>query len=67
MSDILTNVSSALQKASDRELRRIAEGSGVSYPTLNKIRYGYTKNPGVLTVQAIADFTFGLLRRLMPE
>ena len=34
----------------------IAEHSGVPYHTVTKISQGVTPNPGVLTVQRLADF-----------
>ena len=37
-------------------LREIAAESGVPYSTISKINQGITPNPGVNTVQALADF-----------
>ena len=36
--------------------KEIAQRTGVKYTTLSKIAQRQTKNPGVLTVQAIADY-----------
>ena len=36
--------------------KEIAQRTGVKYTTLSKIAQRVTKNPGVLTVQAIADY-----------
>ena len=34
----------------------IAKATGVPYSTISKISQGYTPNPGVLTVQALANY-----------
>lgn len=45
-----------LEKLSPKQVRSIAEQSGVSLGTLLKIRNGQIKNPGIETVRAIYPF-----------
>ena len=56
--ETLTETLAAIKAANEAELRRLAAGSGVPFTTLRKVRYGETLNPGVLTVQAVADFLY---------
>ena len=47
----LAMVRARLGAMTQAELRRLADDSGVPYPTLVKIRQGTTKNPGLETVR----------------
>lgn len=47
----LTMIVSRLEKLTDSQTRRLANDSGVPFGTLNKIRCGHTKNPGIETVR----------------
>lgn len=42
--------------SSKGQLKRVAEGSGVPYRTLQKIALRYTRNPRVQHVQALYDY-----------
>lgn len=47
----LSQIVSRLKRLTQAETKQLAEDSGVPYATLNKIRFGITKNPGVETVR----------------
>lgn len=47
----ITLISARLKRLSEAQIRRLAEESGVSFGTLNKIKHGYTTNPGIETVR----------------
>lgn len=47
----LTLVSARLKRLSEAQLKQLAEESGVPFGTLNKIKHGYTVNPGIETVR----------------
>ena len=46
-----SEIGASLQRLSHAQLRQLAAGSGVPYPTLCKIRQGFTPNPGIETVR----------------
>jgi transcriptional regulator with XRE-family HTH domain len=48
----LTMIVSRLEKLSQKEVRRLADDSGVPFGTLMNIRQGSTRNPGIETVRA---------------
>lgn len=48
----LTMIVSRLEKLSQKEVRQLADDSGVPFGTLMNIRQGATKNPGIETVRA---------------
>lgn len=50
------SIKKILEDATQEQLRVISEGSGVPLPTLNKIKYSQTKNPGVITVESLARY-----------
>lgn len=52
---LLDSVLSNLKK-SRGNWREVAKGSGVPYDTITKIAQGQSPNPGVLTVQKLADY-----------
>lgn len=47
----ITLISARLKKLGEAKLRKLAEESGVPFGTLNKIKFGYTTNPGIETVR----------------
>ncbi|MNL04122.1 hypothetical protein D3C87_1246810 [compost metagenome] len=49
-------VLSRLRAVPYNELQVVADATHVSLSNLRKIRYGEVKNPGVQTVQALADY-----------
>lgn len=57
--DIFTFTKSHVDNLKYRELDSLAERSGVPVHTINKIKSGETKNPGVLTVQKLFDAIVG--------
>lgn len=48
----LTMIVSRLEKLSQKEVRQLADDSGVPFGTLMNIRQGSTRNPGIETVRA---------------
>lgn len=53
--DILSFVLHELEKNKGNH-RQIAQASGVPYSTLTKISQGVTPNPGIQSIQALANF-----------
>lgn len=47
-------IRASLEALTLRQIDRLAELSGVPRPTLHKIRYGQTPNPGIETVRKFA-------------
>jgi transcriptional regulator with XRE-family HTH domain len=47
------SVQELLRSMSLKQMAALAEKSGVSMPTLSKIRYGQTENPGIDTVRKL--------------
>ena len=56
--DILTPVFKRLHAAREADVVRLSEFSGVPKPTIDKIKYGQTPNPRVLTVQKLYTHLF---------
>jgi hypothetical protein len=53
--DELELIKRRLERMSLAELRKLSERTGLSIGGINKIKYGITKNPGVLTLKALRD------------
>ena len=53
--DILSFVLRELEKQKGNH-RQIAKASGVPYSTVTKISQGVTANPGIQSIQALANF-----------
>ena len=53
--DIYKFTKEHLNGCKNADLHILAEDSGIPYHTILKIKSGETKNPGVLTIQAIAN------------
>jgi hypothetical protein len=51
--DIYTPVKTHLEKCKHSDIQRLADESGIPFTTIIKIKYGETKNPGVLTIQPL--------------
>lgn len=67
--DMLTPVVERLRNTTDRDIRQLAQVTGLAWPTITKIKYGQTKNPGVTTVQRLYDFLieFKVPQKLPPQ
>jgi predicted transcriptional regulator len=53
--DTFETLMSRLKAMTEPEARALGERAGVPWGTLLKIKYGQTRNPGVLTVQKLVD------------
>lgn len=51
-----SSIKQLLDGANGAQLRAISAGAGIPLPTLIKIKYGQTKDPGIKTVEALARY-----------